>query len=333
MSVTRVHMLVRRGLSAGFLGAAWLAGLATMAPAADPPALGFPVDCTLGADCFVQFFVDREPGPDARDFRCGPQTYDAHNGTDIRLTDFAALARGVAVVAAAPGRVAALRDGEPDFAFMEGGHAPGRECGNGVVLDHGGGWRTQYCHLAPGSLRVTEGARVAKGMPLGAIGMSGLTEFPHLHFTLRQGDRVVDPFDARAAEDCGAAAEALWSAPMAPAQGGLLSLGLADRVPEWDAVKAGTVAPPPADPPALVLWAYFHGTRSGDVVEIALDGPGGRLVERAEPMERTQAQMFRAAGLRRPAAGWPPGEYRGSVALRRDGAVMAARDIALSLGR
>ncbi|MCA6241401.1 MAG: M23 family peptidase, partial [Phenylobacterium sp.] len=82
------------------------------AAAPGTPRLALPLACTPGKDCFLQNHVDRDPGPGVRDFRCGAQTYEGHTGTDIRLTDHAARLRGVDVLAAAPGRVVRLRDGE-----------------------------------------------------------------------------------------------------------------------------------------------------------------------------------------------------------------------------
>ena len=120
------------------------------AAAPGPPRLALPLACKPGVDCQVQNHVDRDPGPGARDFRCGAQTYQAHSGTDIRLTDHAARLRGVDVLAAAPGRVVRLRDGEPDisvkdpaappvalfFAFLGGGleHYKAAFCGAAFQL-------------------------------------------------------------------------------------------------------------------------------------------------------------------------------------------------------
>ena len=64
------------------LALALLAAFALPAAAQEGPALLFPVDCTLGETCFLQQFVDRDPGPGARAFDCGPQSYDGHTGTE-----------------------------------------------------------------------------------------------------------------------------------------------------------------------------------------------------------------------------------------------------------
>ena len=169
---------------------------AEQAVAVGGPRLAFPVACDIGKTCEVQNFVDRDPGPSAKDYRCGSQTYQDHGGVDIRLRDMAAQAAGVNVLAAAPGRVARLRDGVADISVKAPGAPPlaGQDCGNGVVIDHGDGWETQYCHLARGSVMVKQGDQVAAGQPMARIGLSGNTEYPHLHLTVRNAGGMVDPF-------------------------------------------------------------------------------------------------------------------------------------------
>src|SRR3546814_5235941 len=75
---------------------------------------GMPIDCTIGEDCYLQQYVDHDPGGGYRDYRCGPLSYDGHKGTDFRLKDVPIMERGVRVLAAAPGTVVATRDGLPD---------------------------------------------------------------------------------------------------------------------------------------------------------------------------------------------------------------------------
>ena len=316
--------------------AAVAAGLclsAALSPAtarAEPPVLGLPVDCRLGESCHIQHYVDRDPSPDAADHTCGSLTYDGHTGTDFRLADEAAMRAGVAVLAAASGTVTGTRDAMPDIARGTPG-APdvaGRECGNGVVIRHPGGWSTQYCHLARGSVAVSSGDTVAAGQPIGRIGLSGATEFPHLHFTLRNDQgAVVDPFDGRLMQHlCTLGTrEGLWADPPPYAGGGALAAGFADRVPDYAEVKAGRAAAEtlPAGAPALVFWAHFYGLRPGDVIALRLTGPdGATLVEDAHVMDRVRAQQFRAAG-RRARGAWAPGRYAGEARLLRGEAVVA----------
>ena len=182
----------------------WLALLPLMLLAAAAPApaptpslrLAWPVACKLGQTCAIQNYPDDDPGPAARDYACRGRTYPKHDGTDIRLTSMMLERRGVSVLAAAPGTVLRVRDGIGDVSVRDQppGSVAGRECGNGLVIDHGGGWETQYCHMRQGSLRVRPGERVSAGAVLGQVGLSGDTEFPHLHLTVRKDGRVVDPF-------------------------------------------------------------------------------------------------------------------------------------------
>jgi hypothetical protein len=112
-----------------------------------------PLDCEISTTCFVQNLVDHDPGPAAMDYMCGQLTYDGHGGTDFRVPDLR-IARPVNVLAAAAaGRVSRTRDGVADVSVRQasGATVRDRECGNGLVIDHGRGWETQYCHLAKGS--------------------------------------------------------------------------------------------------------------------------------------------------------------------------------------
>jgi murein DD-endopeptidase MepM/ murein hydrolase activator NlpD len=178
-----------------------VAAVAACAPAApraaaEGPKLSVPIACEVGRTCEVQHYVDRDPGPGARDYRCGGRTYEKHSGVDIRVPDMAAQRRGVDVLSAAPGRVARLRDGVADISVRapDAPSVKGTECGNGVVIDHGEGWETQYCHMAQGSVRVKPGDQVQAGTPIGKVGLSGDTEYPHVHMTVRHAGQVVDPF-------------------------------------------------------------------------------------------------------------------------------------------
>lgn len=289
------------------------------AAAQDAPVLTFPVDCALGETCMIQQLVDRDPGPDAWDFTCGPMTYDGHRGTDIRVPDMEALAAGIPIIAAAPGTVLGTRNSVSDTGI--GGFPEGQDCGNGVVIEHDNGWQTQYCHMAQGSVLVRTGDVVAAGDPLGEMGFSGSTEFPHLHLTLRHEGEVVDPFDPTDTASCGEDATPLWAEPVPLAQGGILSVGFAEAVPEFDAIRAGTAdaATLRADADAIVIWGFFHGGRAGDIVTATITAPDGAVFHTQEiALETTQAQLFRATGrrIREPIA---PGQYMGTITINRDG--------------
>ena len=154
--------------------------------------LSLPVDCEIGTVCTIQNYVDVDPGPSARDYTCGRLVYNGHKGTDFRLPDVSWLDRDIPVLAAAPGQILGVRNNVRDHALgrYDPGGIKGRECGNGVLIDHGGGWRTQYCHMRQGSVRVRKGDQVRDRQRLGTIGLSGKTEFPHLHLSVRFRGKV-----------------------------------------------------------------------------------------------------------------------------------------------
>ncbi len=306
---------------------AWLLAL-TVAPAAGaqtPPQLELPVACEIGAACVVQNYVDQDPGPGARDHTCGPLSYDGHKGTDIRVAGRPEMAAGVAVLAAAPGVVRARSDGEADRPGGWAASRAGPDAGNAVVLDHGGGWETQYSHLRRGSVAVAVGERVAAGARLGLIGWSGRAEFPHVEFALRHRGRAIDPFTGAAAGGgCGRGGAPLWSptaqAALAYQAGGLLRAGFATARPELARALDGDYdAPPGAQAPALVFWALAWGLRAGDRESLRLIAPDGRvLTEGSGTLPRNMAQRLRYIGKKRNGAGFPPGRYRGEYRVTRD---------------
>ena len=289
--------------------------------------LDLPVDCELGRTCHVQNYVDRDAGPGHADHACGRLSYDGHEGTDFALPHLAAMRAGTTVRAAAPGTVRAVRDAWPDISIRRP-DAPdlgGQDCGNGVLLDHGGGWTTQYCHLQRGSVAVRTGERVAAGDALGLVGLSGRTEFPHLHFSVLRDGAPVDPFDADASPACDEG-RALWrdAPPYVPT--GVIAAGLAPRLPTYEEVRADPPTAddwPAAEGEALVAWFHAFGARKGDVVRIALDGPDGPVHREEEVLAGDLASIYRGAGRRAPEGGWPPGAYGARIEIVRDGAVVA----------
>ncbi len=312
--------------------------LICLAPrAANAQSFQLPIDCAVGEVCVVQNYADANPSADEGDDpQCGPLAYDGHDGLDFRAP--AAMARrGVNVLAPAAGVVLGVRDGEPERAFLDRGAAAvaDRECGNGVRVDHGGGWVTQLCHLRAGSLRVARGARVSAGQALGLVGLSGQTEFPHVHLTMFRNEQKIDPLTGGALSDLrcgpqGANAGAHWSAAarqaLAYRGARLFSMGFTGAAPAANARVEDLPANAAVNAPALVFWALVSGPRDGDVLRVRLYGPDGALVaegERIQPRDQAQASMF--AGRRTPAGGWSAGSYRGAAELLRDGRVVQMR--------
>lgn len=302
--------------------------------------MALPVNCT-GADfCFLQNYFDHDPSPGHADYTCGPMSYDGHTGTDIRVS-YADMERGVPVLATAAGVVRAMRDGEPEgeVSLRAGDAVRGREAGNAVVVVHAGGFETQYSHLRRGSVAVSPGQRVEAGQILGLVGLSGVTEFPHLEISVRNQGRPVDPYTGSASEGCAGKSAPLWSRTALESDelkyraGGLLEAAFLDAPPK-DSIamlrRHGRIEGRADDPAALVFAVMAFGPRRGDVWTMRLAGPDGSLLAESRSIqERDQAQAMRYVGKKR-GTGWKPGRYRGEFRLARPGegdVVSVAREI------
>ena len=94
-----------------------------------------------------------------------------HSGLDFRGPI------GAPIYAAAKGRVS--------FVGQRSGY------GNVVEISHGSGLVTRYAHMSAFHSRV--GQEVAPGDVIGAIGSTGRSTGPHLHFEVRVNGRAVNP--------------------------------------------------------------------------------------------------------------------------------------------
>lgn len=64
--------------------------------------------------------------------------------------------------------------------------------GRTVIVEHHDGKRTLYAHTQ--KIMVNNNQRVIKGQTIATVGMSGRTTGPHLHFEVKMGDKVYDPW-------------------------------------------------------------------------------------------------------------------------------------------
>lgn len=90
----------------------------------------------------------------------------------------------ISAIAGTPIRVTA--DGIVGFADMFSGY------GRLVVINHGSGIETWYAHLS--RFYVHTGQEVRRGDFLGAVGSSGRTTAPHLHYEVRVNGRPTNPY-------------------------------------------------------------------------------------------------------------------------------------------
>lgn len=284
------------------------------------PRFVFPAGCEIGRDCWFFAYMDHDPSDRYRDHMCGVRTYDAHKGTDIAPIDPGA---AIPVIAAADGVVVGVRDGMDDSIMrVRDETRMAAQCGNGVRIDHGAGWTSQYCHLQRGSVAVRSGIRVTAGQILGWIGSSGRSDFRHLHFQVERDGRPVDPFDGAApsqpphCEVAGATEMPLWQ----PAEAREMSAytpsviyraGVATGPPDRDrALYDGYPETASVNAEALVGYIVLLGVSAGTSVDTLITGPQGqRIFEDRRTLDRDRARSFSFTGTRRKAAAWAPGAY------------------------
>ena len=83
--------------------------------------------------------------------------------------------------------VHAVADGKVLMAAFYGGY------GNLIILEHAGGYTTYYAHLSAYAQGIEPGALVRRGDEIGAVGSTGRSTGPHLHFELRRNNVYIDP--------------------------------------------------------------------------------------------------------------------------------------------
>lgn len=96
-----------------------------------------------------------------------------HNGIDL------AASSGTSILAAYDGDVVAA-----DYSSS---------MGNYIMIDHGGGLYTIYMHAS--ALYVSKGQSVYKGQTIAAVGSTGRSTGPHLHFSVRLNGNYVSPWN------------------------------------------------------------------------------------------------------------------------------------------
>ncbi|MBE9178758.1 peptidoglycan DD-metalloendopeptidase family protein [Oculatella sp. LEGE 06141] len=121
---------------------------------------GFPSDGVLTSS----FGYRQHPILGSRRFHAGVD-FGASHGSPIRAAD----------------------DGMVIFAGWYGGY------GQAVVIDHGGSITTLYGHAS--ALYVAEGEAVKRGQAIAAVGSTGFSTGPHLHFEVRQNGDPVNPLN------------------------------------------------------------------------------------------------------------------------------------------
>lgn len=307
---------------------------ATQVLAQTAPLFSLPVDCEIGKNCFIFKYLDSNPGDGYHDFNCSLRSSDGHKGTDFALTDPNYDNEPVKVLSAAEGTVVGIRDSLADNPPGFVNFPEGQNCGNGIRIDHGEGWSTQYCHLQQGSVKVKTGTVVKRGRVLGFVGNSGQSERPHLHFQIERNGVPIDPFTTKpntAKSACSQgkvdlAARSLWTdiaqnkvrryRPFA-----IEYIGLSTEVPKMKTVlqRQHRLAGASTDP-LIVVYSSVLGARTGTTLTMEIQDPGGAVFfSHSEAYEKGRARLFRYAGKKRTGAPFQSGIWTAEVTVRGDG--------------
>lgn len=325
-----LHSIIRWALAVCFI---IMAGRANAEPGIT---LGLPIACEPGKTCWISNYVDHDASKGRRDYMCGTATYNVksrhglrHQGTDFAIADLNVMQKGVDILAAAPGVVTGIRDGMRDISSKEVDKKTikGRFCGNAVVIKHANGFSSQYCHLRQNSIVVKKGDRVKAGQKIGLIGLSGFTEYPHLHITIRKNKSIIDPFvGLKRDKKCGIGKQPLWQAdvlnklPYGPTA--LYIAGFAGVKPHHKKARAGAYRETTLNRTAfaLVLWVDMFQIRAGDRITMVILGPNGKVVhKKIRKMKKNRARAFFFSGKKRKSPTWPVGPYAGIIQLKRTG--------------
>ena len=93
---------------------------------------------------------------------------------------------GIDIAAPTGTAVKSVQGGKVTFA----GRGPGGY-GNVIYIDHSDGTQTRYAHLS--KINVKKGQLVDSSQLIGAVGSTGYSTGPHLHFEVRKGGKAVNP--------------------------------------------------------------------------------------------------------------------------------------------
>ncbi len=292
------------------------------------PELQLPLNCTLGSDCWVINYVDMiaDDGQNL-DHSCGARTYDGHKGTDFAVLDGVAMAEGVPVLSVKDGTIKRVRDNQPDRwaspEDIEQVKLDRKECGNAVLIDHGNGLETIYCHMRQGSVTVKAGQKVKAGDQIGQVGLSGFTQFPHVHLGVMQDGKILDPFTGLTHDqNCGKSKARLWDKdvqikyqPMV-----ILATGLQNTVPDLKTLEKDITPPKSIKPDTELLagWGMLYGVRTGDVITMKIFDPNNKLINSHEIIqEKERARQFYYTGKKLKGVPLAEGVYTITTTLTR----------------
>ncbi len=243
--------------------------------------------------------VDHDPRKPGHllDYNCGSFTADGtshnHHGTDYMLWPFGwrQMDQNQAeVIAAASGQIVAKVDGNYDrncpYRF-------GSSAGNSIYIQHADGTIAWYLNLKSGSLTDKDvGEMVQQGEYLAAVGSSGNSFYPHLHFELRDEEgQVIDPY----AGPCNPG-ESLWADQPEYLASGVNYLTVYTERPDFNNFcdPADQYEQDQYEPgESLFFLAFIRQQRKGQEARMRIIYPDGTaLTDRSTELSRSNARSY-----------------------------------------
>ena len=289
--------------------------------------LSIPIKCNYGHNCFIQNYVDIKSSNNHQDYQCGKLSYNKHKGTDFRLIDYRQMNEGVDVVASESGKIIAVRNNEDDFKFLNSGYKAikNKECGNGVVIDIGDGYELQYCHMLKNSIRVKKGQIVKKGDIVGQVGMSGKSEFPHLHISLKKNSKVIDPFTGYEMEndsDCKNQniKKYYWQQDLPYIETAILNFHISNQIPKKLNARNGKYRQNLIinSSENIILWSDIMGIKKNDIIIYEItDLKNNKIFYHKNPLKKDYVQYFSYSGKKN--KNFVKGKYNATISIVRNG--------------
>lgn len=289
--------------------------------------LQFPVKCTINKDCWIINYVDDDSTANWHDYKGGKQAYDGHTGTDIAIKNISQMNKGIDVVAAASGFVLTTRDGVQDKNALaqDTNQLQNIGCGNRVAIKHTNGWITDYCHMKNGSIRVKKGDFVNAGQTIGQIGLSGLTEFPHLHINVQQNNRFFDPFTGSERYSHGYL-NPLWTPwvlnqltykPLI-----IYNVGVSNEIPSLLNIRSEKYRNNQisSNSDMIIIWLDAFHIEKGDLINVLVKNSNGTsfLTENVV-VSSPNAKKLMYVGRKKPVNGFVKGTYNVQISFKRPG--------------
>jgi len=289
----------------------------------------FPLTCNPGVNCFILSYPDMDSAPDsAKDYTCGPSANDGDGSLRIGVASVETLRSGINVLATRDGKVLEIANDVPDLviASKKDLKRGASLCGNAVILDHGLGMQSAYCHLRQGSITVQPGQRVKAGEKIGQVGQSGYATWPQLGFSIQSSGLFVDPVSSMSPiEGCGFKPRPIVPLPPAFTEyqpAAIVAMGFStDNMAMNDIVLGRTTTMITMDRMEMKmnLWGMVLGVHKGDEIEVRIRDPRGRSFEYRKiladkDLPRMPVNTSRARGY----SGWRQGIYVGEITLTRE---------------